>query len=153
MYLKPHGVPPEQIRARLGTTHEGLAALSRELTMEGKFALILLSHPWPRRTDPRWSFRHKLTEGMVRSSSAAFRCGHQNFEQGTVMSALNSSEATSLLTLKQAASRLTVCRRTLERMIQAGQFPRPVKIGRSSRVLESDVRAFMDKLLQTRQSA
>jgi excisionase family DNA binding protein len=50
------------------------------------------------------------------------------------------------LTLKEAAFRLHVCRRTLEREIAAQRFPRPVKIGRSVRVPESDLQAYLAKL-------
>lgn len=39
-----------------------------------------------------------------------------------------------LLTLKEAALRLSLSTRTLHREISAGRFPRPVKIGRSTRV-------------------
>lgn len=39
-----------------------------------------------------------------------------------------------LLTLKDAALRLSLSTRTLQREISAGRFPRPVKIGRSTRV-------------------
>lgn len=39
-----------------------------------------------------------------------------------------------LLTLNEAAARLSVSRRTLEREISSGRFPKPIKIGRSTRV-------------------
>jgi len=45
------------------------------------------------------------------------------------------------LTLKQAADMLSISKRTLERLMASGAFPRPLKIGRSSRVLLSDVQA------------
>ena len=44
------------------------------------------------------------------------------------------NEGLLLLTLKDAAVRLSLSTRTLHREISAGRFPRPVKIGRSSRV-------------------
>lgn len=50
------------------------------------------------------------------------------------------------LTLKEVAFRLQICRRTLEREIAAGRFPRPLKIGRSVRVLESDLQAYLERL-------
>ena len=58
----------------------------------------------------------------------------------------NVAEAPCLLTLKQVAQRLAVCRRTLEREIAAGRFPRPRRIGRSVRVFESDFRAYLETL-------
>jgi excisionase family DNA binding protein len=50
------------------------------------------------------------------------------------------------LTLKEVAARLQVCRRTLEREIHAGRFPRPLRIGRSVRVPESDLQAYLARL-------
>jgi len=47
------------------------------------------------------------------------------------------------LTLKEVAFRLHICRRTLEREILAGRFPRPLKIGRSVRVPETDLQAYL----------
>src|SRR5882724_7776565 len=46
------------------------------------------------------------------------------------------------LTLKEVAARLKISRRHLEREIAAGRFPRPLKIGRSVRVPESDLPAY-----------
>lgn len=51
-----------------------------------------------------------------------------------------------LLTLQQAADRLAVCPRTLEREIQRGRFPRPLKIGRSTRVELSAVLQYVENL-------
>jgi excisionase family DNA binding protein len=69
------------------------------------------------------------------------------------MSPENPAEVQHLLTLSQAAARLTICRRTLERLIADGRFPHPVKIGRSSRVLLSDLNAFIAKLTDSRRTA
>jgi excisionase family DNA binding protein len=51
-----------------------------------------------------------------------------------------------LLTLPQAAHDLSISRRTLERLISAGIFPAPVKIGRSSRIPREDLAAYLEKL-------
>lgn len=51
-----------------------------------------------------------------------------------------------LLTLPQAAHTLTISKRTLERLIAAGDFPAPVKIGRSSRVPMADLAAYLERL-------
>ncbi len=69
------------------------------------------------------------------------------------MSAQNPAEVHHLLTLNHAAGRLTISRRTLERLISDGRFPHPVKIGRSSRVLLSDLNAYVAKLTASRQRA
>ncbi len=50
------------------------------------------------------------------------------------------------LTLKEVAARLGVCRRTVEREILAGRFPRPLKIGRSVRIPESDLLCYIESL-------
>jgi len=61
--------------------------------------------------------------------------------------------ALQLLTLPQAAQRLGVCRRTLERLIAAGEFPRPLKVVGASRVLVSDVTAYIERLLAQREAS
>ena len=67
-----------------------------------------------------------------------------------LMSSVVSSEASCLVTLKQAAQRLGICRRTLERLIARGEFPSPLKIGRSSRVAVADVEAYVAQLMDAR---
>ena len=56
------------------------------------------------------------------------------------------SEQPQLLSLDDAAKRLSVSRRTIEREISAGRFPRPLKIGRSTRVPLAALQAYIDKL-------
>lgn len=55
-----------------------------------------------------------------------------------------------LFTLPRAAHRLSVSKRTLERLISSGTFPPPVKIGRSSRVPRTDISAYLDQLCRER---
>lgn len=62
------------------------------------------------------------------------------------MTSNDSNELAELITLEQAAERLTVCRRTLEREIARGRFPKPVRIGRATRVAVSDLRAYIESL-------
>ncbi len=50
------------------------------------------------------------------------------------------------LTIPEAAGSLSICKRTLERLMASGAFPRPLKIGRSSRVLLSDVHTYLQRL-------
>lgn len=57
-----------------------------------------------------------------------------------------------LLTIDEAAKRLAISKRTLEREIAAQRFPKPLKIGRSSRVPESDVQAYVAALRSERPS-
>ncbi|HVZ65646.1 MAG TPA: helix-turn-helix domain-containing protein [Lacunisphaera sp.] len=64
-----------------------------------------------------------------------------------------SSGALQLLTLPEAAQRLGVCRRSLERLIAAGEFPRPLKVRGSSRVPSSDVATYVARLLAQRGAA
>ena len=49
------------------------------------------------------------------------------------------SERPILITLEQAAQRLAISRRTLERLIAAGEFPSPLKLGRASRLAVEDI--------------
>lgn len=55
-----------------------------------------------------------------------------------------------LLTLEQASHQLAISKRTLERLIVGGEFPRPLKIGRSSRVRSEDVDTYLDRLQSRR---
>jgi excisionase family DNA binding protein len=55
-----------------------------------------------------------------------------------------------LLTLPEAALRLRVNRRTLERLIAAKEFPAPLKIGSRSLVPLADLNAYFAELLRRR---
>jgi len=55
-----------------------------------------------------------------------------------------------LLTLVQAAQVLAISKRTLERLIASGEFPHPLKIGRSSRVSAEDVDSYLQRLQERR---
>lgn len=55
-----------------------------------------------------------------------------------------------LLTLPTAAERLSISKRTLERLIASGAFPHPVKIGRSSRVPRGDITRYLEQLCRER---
>lgn len=59
-------------------------------------------------------------------------------------------ENRELFTLPRAAQQLSVSKRTLERLMARGVFPPPVKIGRSSRVLRTDIAAYLDQLCRER---
>jgi excisionase family DNA binding protein len=69
------------------------------------------------------------------------------------MEKVTSHEEIRLLPVREAAARLAVCRRTLERLVAAGKFPPFVKVGRASRVFESDVSAFLAQLRTGRRAA
>ena len=60
------------------------------------------------------------------------------------------SENRELFTLPRAAQQLSVSKRTLERLMARGEFPPPVKIGRSSRVLRTDIAVYLDQLCRQR---
>lgn len=55
-----------------------------------------------------------------------------------------------LFTLPKAAEKLSISKRTLDRLIASGTFPHPVKIGRSSRVLRGDITRYLDQLCRER---
>lgn len=56
------------------------------------------------------------------------------------------SPVRELVTLDEAAERLSISIRTLHREIAAGRFPRPVKIGRASRVSTNTLAAYVRQL-------
>lgn len=62
------------------------------------------------------------------------------------------NQSQSLIPLKEAARRLSITTRTLYREIAARRFPAPLKIGRASRVLESDLAAYLQQLVSKRPS-
>ena len=55
-----------------------------------------------------------------------------------------------LFTLPHAAHMLSISKRTLERLIAGGIFPPPVKIGRASRVMRSDIANYLEQLRRQR---
>ena len=80
---------------------------------------------------------------MSRSTYAVHR-GLTAKNHDTAVSLINEPVGVCL-TLKEVAARLHVCRRTLEREISAGHL-QSVRIGRSVRVLESDLLAYVQSL-------
>jgi excisionase family DNA binding protein len=62
----------------------------------------------------------------------------------------NLRERVRLLTLEQAAGALAISKRTLERLIAGGEFPPPLKIGRSSRVSAEDLDGYLEYLQKRR---
>lgn len=79
------------------------------------------------------------------------RCAAQpTLNRGSPLNIIASPQEQLLLTPKQAAQRLAICRRTLERLIASGEFPPPLKIGRASRVSVNDVQAYVARLLKVR---
>lgn len=48
------------------------------------------------------------------------------------------------VSLDAAAELLGVSKRTLQRLIAAGEFPKPIKVGAASRLLLDDVRQYID---------
>lgn len=56
----------------------------------------------------------------------------------------------AVFTIPEAAAALSISRRTLERLMGDGLFPRPVKIGRCSRVPKEDIANYLEQLRQQR---
>ena len=61
----------------------------------------------------------------------------------------NTQEIPQLLTLQEAADRLSISKRSLEREIQRGNFPPPLKIGRATRVEVADLVRYVEGLRQS----
>lgn len=97
------------------------------------------------RTEARHSAMHGVTLGSCR---ARFALNHE-----ITVSSVPVGEPSQLLTVPQAAQRLGVCRRTLERLVSRGEFPRPLRVGGAVRVPLSDVQAFVASLVAQRGAA
>lgn len=55
-----------------------------------------------------------------------------------------------LVSLRHAASRLGISTRALYRLMAKGEIPPPVKVGGASRLYESDLEDYMQRLKQKR---
>ena len=55
-----------------------------------------------------------------------------------------------LISLNSAADRLAISVRKLYRLIAEGELPRPVKIGRASKMCESDIQTYVERLKSQR---
>lgn len=58
-------------------------------------------------------------------------------------------KGSGFLRLKQVLARVPICRSTLYAKIRAGEFPSPMKFGRLSFWLKSDIDDFIDKICLT----
>lgn len=58
----------------------------------------------------------------------------------------------ALLEIPEAAARLRICVRLYYRLVQKKQLPPILKVGRKSLVLESDVDAYIERLIQQRKA-
>ncbi len=56
----------------------------------------------------------------------------------------------TLISLDEAAGMLSISRRTIYRLIAAGELPQPVKVGGSSRMARTDLDRYIDRLLRRR---
>jgi predicted DNA-binding transcriptional regulator AlpA len=61
-----------------------------------------------------------------------------------------STDDRDLFTRLRAAQMLSISKRTLEGLIAGGIFPPPVKIGRASRVMHSDIANYLEQLRRQR---
>jgi excisionase family DNA binding protein len=64
---------------------------------------------------------------------------------------MNINSTPLLIKKPEAARRLSICKRTLERLIASGEFPKPVKIGGGSFIPESDLKNYIEKLMGARE--
>jgi excisionase family DNA binding protein len=98
-------------------------------------ATVVTAYAKVRKTEPFITMRSSVSSSSCPSLSQA---------------SLPASDHRDLLTLPLAAQRLSISKRTLERLISSGAFPRPVKIGRSSRVPRNDLARYLDQLCRER---
>ena len=55
-----------------------------------------------------------------------------------------------LLSLEQVANILGVCVRSVRRLVDRGELPRPVRVGRAVRMFKSEVDAYLQGLREQR---
>jgi predicted DNA-binding transcriptional regulator AlpA len=67
-----------------------------------------------------------------------------------MMPTRDTADRACLLTLDQVAETLAISKRSLERRIACREFPRPLKIGRSSRVSVKDLEGYLALLVSRR---
>lgn len=106
----------------------------------------LFSPPAPRRDMVTVRHRPKPTVKQLDSEPDASRKTSSTAKPEP----LPEDEADRLLTIDQAAVQLSVSRRTLYRMIAAGDFPKPVRVAGSRRVPLSELVEFLDGLKRKR---
>src|SRR5437016_4294249 len=71
---------------------------------------------------------------------------HPNKAQKEIMS----DDRELFISLGSAAERLGVCIRTVRRLGERGELPKPVKVGRCSRLPLSEVETYMNRLKEAR---
>ena len=98
-------------------------------------ATVVTAHAKARKTEPFITMRSSASSSSSYSSSQA---------------SPSASDHRDLLTLPSAAHRLSISKRTLERLISSGAFPSPVRIGRSSRIPGDDLSRYLDQLCRER---
>lgn len=59
-------------------------------------------------------------------------------------------EVPQLLKLTEVCERTRLCRASLYHYVKEGRFPAPIKLGKHSRWLDSEVRGFIDNLAAAR---
>ena len=60
-------------------------------------------------------------------------------------------EPKQLLDIREAASMLGICTRTMYRLIAAGELPGPVKVGRATRMVRTELDEYIERLKADRQ--
>lgn len=72
--------------------------------------------------------------------------------RGVMMQTQNENQKglDSLVSLEDVARALGLCVRSVRRMIDRGELPQPVRVGRAVRMFQSEVNAYMQKLREQR---
>ena len=60
-------------------------------------------------------------------------------------------EAKRLITVREAATILGISQRTMYRLIDMGKAPAPVKLGRATRLVRTEVDKYIEQLIAERQ--
>ena len=153
------------IFANLPKKERRSVAPSRSLTVKDADGQLNAARPASRQTNPPGnSALGQERVGTVEAEGRRDTANAWAWPRGHVRPALPSiheiivstvpvSEPSQLLTVPQAAQRLGVCRRTLERLVTRGEFPQPLRVGGSVRVPLADVQAFVASLVAQRGAA
>jgi excisionase family DNA binding protein len=91
------------------------------------------------------STRRRLAFGKRLSWFArpATNCNRVTLLASRHFATMNVMELENHIPITDVASRLSVSRRTVERWIASGRFPRPLKIGGSTRFAEGEISEFL----------
>ena len=110
-------------------------------------------------SDLSWGACNFIFSGLVNKSkpdvAPRLRCSRMLIPADTFFhvetsKSMNTQSVYQLVSLHKAAARLDISIRALYRLMASGEIPRPVKVGRSSKLCESDIQLYLESLKSRR---